>query len=91
MGVFSVQPTGKFVHVFTLFDLTIELLVFDCWSPYSFGHFNIHDESEKFIRMLVGYDLMNDNELNLDIFIEHDSQYNSIIIQEDTTRKVVKI
>ena len=89
--VFSVQPTRRFVHAFTLLGATMELWVFDRSGPYSSGPFDIHDEPEKFIRALVGYALMSDDELGLDSFIEHDSQDNSITIQEDLTGKDVKI
>ena len=37
-------------------------------SPY------IHDEPENFVRALVDYTLMDDDELGLDDFIKHDGQ-----------------
>lgn len=53
--VFSVQPTRRFVHAFTLLSTITELWVFDRSSPYSSKPINIHDEPEKCIQALVGY------------------------------------
>lgn len=89
--VFSVQPTRRFVHAFTLFDTTIELWVFDRSGPDSSGAFDIHDKPENFIRALMGYTLMSDDELGLDSFTEHDGQDNSITIHNDTAGKEIKI
>ena len=89
--VFSVQPTRRFIHAFMLLGTTMELWVFDRSGPYSSGPFDIHDEPEKFIRALMGYTLMSDDELGLDCFIKHDDQDNSITIQKDTTGKDIKI
>ncbi|EDN02619.1 predicted protein [Histoplasma mississippiense (nom. inval.)] len=36
------------------------------------GPFNIHKEPERFIRMMAGYTMMNEDELGLDMFIERD-------------------
>jgi len=81
----------RFVHAFMLLGTTMELWVFDRSSLYSSGPFDIHDKPEQFIQVLVGYTLMNDDELGLDIFTEHDGKDNSITIQEDVTRKDIKI
>ena len=89
--VFSVQPTRRFVYVFTFFGTIMELWVFDCSGPYSSGSFNIHLQPEKFIQALISYILMSDNELGLDSFIEHTGEDNSITIQEETTGKDIKI
>jgi Fungal protein kinase len=56
--VFSVQPTRRFIHAFTLLGSTTELWVFDRSGPHSSGPFDIHEELEKSIRALVGYALM---------------------------------
>ncbi len=69
----------------------MELWVFDRSGPYGSGPFNIHDEPEKFIQALICYTLINDDELDLDSFIEHDGDDNFITIQEDTTGKDIKI
>ncbi|KAL7938215.1 serine/threonine-protein kinase Sgk2 [Trichoderma chlorosporum] len=69
-GVFSDQPTRRFVHAFTLCGSTMELWVFDRSGPYSSGPFNIHDEPDKFARAFVGYATMNDEAMGLDTFME---------------------
>jgi Fungal protein kinase len=86
--VFLAQPTRQFVHAFST---TMELWVFDRSGPYSSGPFDIHDKPEKFIQALVGYTLMSDDELGLDTFIVHEGQDNFITIQDDVTKKDVKI
>lgn len=69
----------------------MELWVFDRSGPYSSGAFDIHDKPEEFIRALVGYTLMSDNELGLDCFIKHEGQENSVTIHEDTTENEIEI
>lgn len=88
---FIVQPTRRYIHAFTILGTSIELWVFDRSGPYSSGAFCIHNQPEKFIRALVGYTLMSDSELGLDCYIEHGDQVNSIIIQEDSTKRDIKI
>ena len=74
-----------------LLGTKMELWVFDRSGLYSSGPFDIYDEPEKFIRSLVGYTLMSDDELGLDIFIVREGQDNFITIQDDATKKDVKI
>lgn len=89
--VFFIQPTRLFVHAFTRLGTTMELWVFDRSGPYSSGEFDIHNQPEKFIRALVGYTLMSDDELGLDYFIESDGQDKSITIHKHSTREAIKI
>ncbi|KAG6091679.1 hypothetical protein E4U30_006423 [Claviceps sp. LM220 group G6] len=69
-GVFADQPTRRFVHAFSLYASKMELWVFDRSGPYSSGIFDIHDEPDKFARALVGYTMMDDDALGLDMVIE---------------------
>lgn len=69
-GVFSGQPTYRFVHAFTLCASTMGLWVFDRSRPYSLGPFNIHEEPDKFARAVVGYTTILDDSMGLDTFIE---------------------
>ncbi|KAG6269987.1 hypothetical protein E4U47_003870 [Claviceps purpurea] len=69
-GVFTDQPTRRFVHAFSLYASKMELWVFDRSGPYSSGTFDIHDEPDKFARALVGYTTMDDDALGLDTVIE---------------------
>ena len=89
--IFSVQPTWRFVHVLTLLGTILELCVFNRSGTYSSESSNIHLKPEKFIQALVGYTLISDNELGLDSFIKHGGENNSIIIQEETPGKNIKI
>ena len=89
--VFSVQSTQWFIHTFMLLGIKMKLWMFDHSGPYSSGPFNIYNQSEKFIRALMDYTLMNNDELDLNNFIQHNSQDNLITIQKDTTRKNIKI
>lgn len=70
--VFSTQPRRRFVHAFLLFATKMELHIFDRSGAYSARAFDIHQEPEKFIRVVAGYVLMSDEELGLDTFIERE-------------------
>jgi hypothetical protein len=89
--VFSVQPTRRFVHAFTLLGTMMELWVFDRSGPYSSGSFDIHKEPEKFIRAIIGYALMSNEELGLDNSIERSRNDTFITITEDRTGRKRKI
>ncbi|KAI1821593.1 serine/threonine-protein kinase Sgk2 [Xylaria intraflava] len=69
-NIFAAQPTRLFVHAFTLVGATMETWVFDRSGPYSGPAFNIHEQPEKFIKVLCGYLMMSDQELGLDVFTE---------------------
>ncbi|KAI4260723.1 MAG: hypothetical protein LQ352_000115 [Teloschistes flavicans] len=84
---FTAQPTRRFIHGFVLHDTTMELWVFDRSGPYSSGEFDIHEESQKFIRAIAGYAMMDDEELGLDTFTELDDKGRFITISEDATGK----
>ena len=85
--VFTVQPTRRFIHGFSLYGTTMELWVFDRSGPYSSGEFDIHKEPEQFIRAIAGYVMMSDEELGLDTFVERDGEDRFITITEDDTKK----
>ncbi|KYK62108.1 serine/threonine-protein kinase Sgk2 [Drechmeria coniospora] len=74
-GVFTDQPTRRFVHGFTLCASTMELWVFDRSGSYSSGPFDIHDEPDKLAHAIVGYATMDDDAMGLDTFIERKSGY----------------
>ncbi|KAL2889205.1 serine/threonine-protein kinase Sgk2 [Ceratocystis lukuohia] len=69
-GVFTDQPTRRFVHAFTLYACKMELWIFDRSGAYSSRTFDIHDEPDKFARALVGYATMDDATMGLDTFME---------------------
>lgn len=68
VNVFAYQPTRLFVHAFTLTGTAMETWIFDRSGPYSGATFDIHEEPEKFIRVMCGYLMMSDEELGLDTF-----------------------
>ncbi|KJZ68312.1 hypothetical protein HIM_12297 [Hirsutella minnesotensis 3608] len=81
--VFSCQPTRRYVHAFTICGREMEVWMFDRSGCYSPGAFNIHEKPERFIQVIAGYTMMNDEELGLDIFTEHDGDGPSIHIEQD--------
>jgi len=85
--VFSCQPTRRYVHAFTLCGNDMQAWVFDRSGPYSSTAFDIHEEPERFIRMIAAYVMMSDEELGLDTFIERDDDDRFIIVVEDATGK----
>ncbi|KAG6290124.1 hypothetical protein E4U09_004590 [Claviceps aff. purpurea] len=81
-GVFTDQPTRRFVHAFSLYASKMELWVFDRSGPYSSGTFDIHDEPDKFARALVGYTTMDDDALGLDTVIERQDGHRHITLDD---------
>lgn len=71
--VFANQPTRRYLHAFTICGSKMELWVFDRSGCYSPGPFNIHEHPDRFIRVLSGYIMMNEDDLGLDTFIQRES------------------
>ncbi|KAG6287554.1 hypothetical protein E4U45_008049 [Claviceps purpurea] len=86
-GVFSDQPTRRFVHAFSLYASKMELWVFDRSGPYSSGIFDIHDEPDKFARALVGYTTMDDDALGLDTVIERQDGHRHITLDDGSGKE----
>ncbi|KKF92067.1 hypothetical protein CFO_g5581 [Ceratocystis platani] len=88
-GVFTDQPTRRFVHAFTLYAFKMELWIFDRSGAYSSGTFDIHDEPDKFARALVGYATMDDDTMGLDTFMERRDghRYKAIVCRGTTCYK----
>ncbi|KAL2884582.1 Protein kinase domain protein [Ceratocystis lukuohia] len=81
-GVFTDQPTRRFVHAFTLYAFKMELWIFDRSGAYSSGTFDIHDEPDKFVRALVGYATMDDDTMGLDTFMERQDGYRYVTLDD---------
>ncbi|KAI1167167.1 serine/threonine-protein kinase Sgk2 [Nemania serpens] len=64
-GVFTDQPTRRFVHAFTLSASIIELS----------GAFDIHNKPDTFARALVGYATMDNDAIGLDTFIKREGKH----------------
>ncbi|KAM4067835.1 kinase [Hirsutella rhossiliensis] len=85
--VFSCQPTRRYVHAFTICGREMEVWVFDRSGCYSPGPFDIDAEPKRFIRVIAGYTMMNDEELGLDIFTEQDGDNRSILVEDVASDK----
>ena len=85
--VFSSQPTRRYVHAFTLCGNEMRAWVFDRSGPYSSTAFDIHEEPERFIRIIAAYVMMSDQEMGLDTFIKRDDGDQFINVVEDATGK----
>ncbi|EEH21420.2 hypothetical protein PABG_03636 [Paracoccidioides brasiliensis Pb03] len=70
--VFAAQLTLWFIHTFTICGTKMEAWVFDRSGAYSSGVINIHADLRQFLQELVGYTMMSDEELGLDVFIARD-------------------
>ncbi|KAI1357222.1 serine/threonine-protein kinase Sgk2, partial [Xylaria arbuscula] len=79
-GVFTDQPTRRFVHAFTLSASMMEMWAFDRSGAYSSGAFDIHDKPDTFARALVGYATMDNNAMGLDTFIEREGKHHYITV-----------
>ncbi|KAI9710009.1 MAG: hypothetical protein M1828_002338 [Chrysothrix sp. TS-e1954] len=85
--VFSTQPTRRFVHGFLLFGTLMQLHVFDRSGNYCAPHFDILLEPARFIQALVGYTLMDDDELGLDTFIEREGLRQFVTLKNEDSGK----
>ncbi|KAK1252733.1 hypothetical protein MKX08_003920 [Trichoderma sp. CBMAI-0020] len=91
-GVFSDQPTRRFVHAFSLCASTKELWAFDRSGPYSSGPFNIRDEPDKFARAFVGYTTMDDDAMGLDTFMERSGGHRYLNIDDiNGEEKIIRL
>ncbi|KAI8626594.1 serine/threonine-protein kinase Sgk2 [Xylariaceae sp. FL1651] len=90
-GVFTDQPTRRFVHAFTLSASMMELWVFDRSGAYSSGPFDIHDKPETFARALVGYATMDDDAMGLDMFIEREGKHHYVTLDDATEGNKTRI
>ena len=81
--VFSCQPTRRHVHAFTICGREMEVWVFDRSGCYSPSAFNIDEKPERFIHVIAGYAMMNDEELGLDTFAKQDGDGRLIHIEQD--------
>ncbi|KAJ8115636.1 hypothetical protein ONZ43_g4621 [Nemania bipapillata] len=81
-GVFTDQPTRRFVHAFTLSASMMEMWVFDRSGAYSSGAFDIHNEPDRFARALISYATMDDNAMGLDTFIEREGKHHYVTVDD---------
>lgn len=73
-SIFVAQPTRLFLHGFYIRGDWAELFVFDRCGLYSCNVFNIQEDFQRFITVLLKYSLMTDAELGLSDIIKHDGQ-----------------
>ena len=83
---FAHQPTRRFVHAFTLRGTEMETWVFDRSGPYSGPVFDIHEEPERFVRVIAGYVMMDNKELGLDTFVKRVAGESFITLPKNRTR-----
>ncbi|KGQ02071.1 hypothetical protein PAAG_11252 [Paracoccidioides lutzii Pb01] len=88
--VFAAQPTRRFIHAFTVCGTKMEVWVFDRSGPYSSGIIDVYTDSKWFFQVLVGYTMMSDEELGLDIFIARNGN-KSIVIKEPGNSEEKKV
>ncbi|KAM4061391.1 FunK1 protein kinase [Hirsutella rhossiliensis] len=79
----ELKPTRWYVHAFTICGREMEVWVFDRLGCYSPGAFDIHEKPERFIQVIAGYTMINDEELGLDTFTELDGDSRLIRIEQD--------
>ena len=85
-SVHRVRPV-RYVHGFLLLGSSMELYIFDRSGAYGATPFDIHDEPERFVRVMSAYVLMNDEELGLDTFIERADGKQFVTVTEEGQRK----
>ncbi|KAI9770965.1 MAG: hypothetical protein M1840_002669 [Geoglossum simile] len=70
--VFTSQPTRLFLHGFVIRGSMVELWVFDRSGPYSCEKFDLHKDPDHFIKVIIGYTMMSNEELGLNTYIKED-------------------
>jgi Fungal protein kinase len=81
--VFASQPTRRFLHGFFIRGSFMELWVFDRSGLYSCEKFNLHQDPHRFIKIMVGYSMMSDEELGVNTSIERDETGKYIVFKGD--------
>lgn len=71
-ALFTARPTRFFLHGFYLRGNSAELFVFDRCGLYSCTVFNIHEDFQRFITVLLKYSSMTDAELGLSDIVRQD-------------------
>ncbi|KAL1971575.1 hypothetical protein VTN31DRAFT_2196 [Thermomyces dupontii] len=89
--VFACQPTRRYLHAFTICGPFMTAWVFDRSGCYSPGQFNIHTEPERFIRLIAGYTMMDEEELGLDTFMERDGDRRFIRVEHEGTERKLQL
>jgi hypothetical protein len=85
--VFKSQPNRRLLHGFFIRGSIVELWVFDRSGPYSCEKFDIHKDSNRSIRVMVGYALMNDEELGMNTYIKEDRIGKYIMFKRDEKKE----
>ncbi|TPX24430.1 hypothetical protein DIZ76_013777 [Coccidioides immitis] len=83
--VLTCQPTRQYLHAFTICGPFMTAWVFDRSGCYSPGPFNIHEQPERFIQVIAGYTMMNEEDLGLDTFTERDGNHRFIYVAQEGT------
>lgn len=85
--VFTSQPTRLFLHGFILRGSIMELWICDRSGPYSCGRFDAHKDPARFIKVMLAYTMMSDEELGLNMFIKEDDVGKWIMIKGEGQAK----
>lgn len=85
--VFTSQSTRMFLHGFILRGSIMKLRVFDRSGPYSCEKFDAHKEPARFIKVMLAYTMMSNEELGLNVFIQEDAVGKWIIIKGEGQAK----
>ena len=81
--VFASQPTRRFLHGFIIRGSYMELWVFDRSGLYSSEQFDIHHDPHRFLKIMVGFTLMSDEELGINTYIKKDKIGRYIEFKQD--------
>ena len=85
--VFTSQPTRLFLHGFILRGSIMEMWVCDRSGPYSCERFDAHKDPARFIKVMLAYTMMSDEELGLNMFIKEDDVGKWIMIKGEGQAK----
>ncbi|KAI9776690.1 MAG: hypothetical protein M1839_009417 [Geoglossum umbratile] len=89
--VFTSQPTRLFLHGFVIRGSMVELWAFDRSGPYSCEKFDLNKDPDRFIKVIIGYTMMSDEELGLNTYIKEDIYGKYIMFRAEGKTKEEKL
>ena len=78
--VFAAQPTRLFLHGFYVHESLLELWVFDRSGAYSSETLNHQTDFKKFVCILLGYQLMSDEQLGLNEILTRQDPHSCVLL-----------
>ncbi len=77
--IFGAQPGRRFVLGFSLREALMRLIMFDRSGGVASDEFNVHENGRRFVRAIVAFQMMHDQQMGLDPTIRVDSEGRKLV------------